>query len=397
MDGAAAQRALIALVQVLSLSVWFSASAVVPAVRVEWAVTATAAVWLTASVQLGFVVGSVSSAALNLPDRLRPSPMMAVCALAAACCTELFALAAGELAGGIALRFATGVCLAGVYPVGLKLTASWSEPARRGRAFGLLIGALTLGSALPHLIGGLGDLRWRTVMTGAALIGASGALIAATLVRTGPLLAPSARPYPRYALTMFTERGPRLVNLGYFGHMWELYALWTWLPSYLIASNTFRDTETHIPVGVAAFTGIGIAGVAGCMIGGWAADRFGRSAAAVSALAVSGMCCLLSPAVFGTDPAGVLAFTAVWGAAVIADSGVFSTSLSEVADRRYVGTALTAQTAIGFLLTVVTIQLVPVVAAAVGWRWAFLILVPGPAAGIIAMRIFGANTARALH
>ena len=379
------QRALIALVQVLGLAVWFSASAVVPALREAWQISDTASVWLTASVQLGFVAGAVTSAALNLADRVRAPLLMAVCATLAAVCTAVFALAAGGLAGAVPLRFLTGVFLAGVYPVGMKLTASWAPPARRGLAFGVMIGALTLGSALPHLIRGLGELPWRGVMGAAAGCAVIGAVVAATLVREGPQFASGTpiRPHPRYALEMFRERGPRLVNLGYFGHMWELYALWTWLPSFLIAGG--GDTN----VSLLAFLAIGIAGVAGCLVGGWAADRYGRSPAAIAALVVSGLCCLVSPLFFAAPTGVVAALGVVWGAAVIADSGVFSTSLSEVADKRYVGTALTAQTAIGFALTVVTIQLVPVLAGAVGWRWAFWLLVPGPLVGVLAMRRFG--------
>ncbi len=388
MRTAAAQRALIAAVQVLGLSVWFSASAVVPALRIQWSISPTGAVWLTASVQLGFVVGALTSSARNLPDRFPAHRLMAASAGAAAVCTAMFALTADGLVAGVVWRFATGICLAGIYPVGLKLTASWSEPARRGRAFGILIGALTLGSALPHLIAGLGSLPWRAVMMTASVIGAGGALVAATLVRPGPQLAAGGPLHPRYALTMFTQRGPRLVNIGYFGHMWELYALWTWLPSYLIAGTAFRTGQTDTSVGLAAFFSIGVAGVAGSLIGGWASDRFGRPAAAITALAISGLCCLASPLFFGAAPGWVLILAVIWGAAVIADSGVFSTSLSEVADQRYVGTALTAQTAIGFLLTVVTIQLIPVLAGAVGWRWVFLLLAPGPIVGAMAMRSF---------
>ena len=390
-----AQRALIAAVQVLSLAVWFSASAVVPALRVEWELSGPAAVWLTASVQLGFVAGAVTSTALNLADRVAPHLLMAVCSLLAAACTFLIALSVTGLAGAVPLRFLTGVFLAGVYPVGMKVTASWAPPAGRGLAFGILIGALTLGSALPHLIGGLGDLPWRGVMAAAAGCAVLGALVAATLVREGPQFAAGARPrpYPRYALTMFRQRHPRLVNLGYFGHMWELYALWTWLPSFLLAGAAARTGRADADAGLLAFLSIGVAGVAGCLAGGWAADRFGRPRAAFTALVVSGACCLVSPLFFGAPPAAVVALGVVWGAAVIADSGVFSTSLSEVADKRYVGTALTAQTAIGFALTVVTIQLVPVVADAAGWRWAFWLLAPGPLVGAVAMRAFGRSRA----
>jgi predicted MFS family arabinose efflux permease len=276
----------------------------------------------------------------------------------------------------------------------MKLTASWVRPRQRGLAFGVMIGALTLGSALPHLIGGLGDLPWRGVMHSAAGCAVAAAVVAAALVREGPQFAHGApaRPHPRYALTMFGQRGPRLVNLGYFGHMWELYALWTWLPAFLIAGAAERTGRGGADAGLLPFVAIGVAGVAGCLAGGWAADRFGRSRAAVTALAVSGACCVVSPLFFTAPPAAVAVLGVVWGAAVVADSGVFSTSLSEVADRRYVGTALTAQTAIGFALTVVTIQLVPVLAGAVGWRWAFWLLVPGPLAGALAMRAFGHTT-----
>jgi MFS family permease len=185
---------------------------------------------------------------------------------------------------------------------------------------------------------------------------------------------------------MFSDRGPRLVSLAYFGHMWELYALWTWLPTFLVVSRT---TTTGLPApggsGIDAFLAIGVAGLAGCLLGGWAADRLGRAATAAAALTLSGACCLLSPLFFTAGRPWLLAFTTVWGAAVIADSGVFSTLLSEVADRRYLGTALTTQTAIGFLLTIVTIQVIPLTAAVTGWRYAFLALAAGPMTALPAL------------
>jgi hypothetical protein len=259
-------------------------------------------------------------------------------------------------------------------------------------------------------------LDWRAVLAAAAVIAGCGAAVAAELVRPGPLFPAAARGRPGYALAMFAQRGPRLVNLGYFGHMWELYALWTWLPAYLAASTGPASTAAAVgraaagavapaavgsaavgsaAVGSAAasasatsleaFLAIGVAGAAGCLIGGWAAMRFGRPATAAAALASSGACCLASPLSFTASRPWLLAFAAVWGAAVIADSGVFSALLSELADRRYLGTALTAQTAIGFGLTIVTIQLVPLIAEAVGWRYALLILAVGPLAGLRAV------------
>jgi MFS family permease len=382
------QRALIAMVQVLGLSVWFSATTVVPSLRTEWGIEPTTAVWLTASVQIGFVVGAVTSTALNLADRFPPQYLLAASAFGAASCTAALAAVAGGLAAAIPLRFLTGVLLAGVYPVGMKLMASWSPSSDRGRAFGVLIGALTLGSALPHLISGLGPLPWRAVMATAAILGLAGALVAALVLVPGPHLdTRPVTPHPRYAIAMFRDRGPRLANIGYFGHMWELYALWTWLSAFIVAGREQRGSTVTAATSIITFTSIGLAGFVGCLLGGWAADRLGRPPAAAAALVVSGLCCLLSPLMF-TAPLGVLLpFLLVWGAAVIADSGVFSTVLSETADRRYVGTALTAQTAIGFLLTVVTIQLVPLAAGHIGWQYAFLLLAPGPVVGAAAMTV----------
>ncbi|WKG03974.1 nitrate/nitrite transporter [Mycolicibacterium sp. HK-90] len=390
---AIAQRALIALVQVLSLSVWFSVTAVAPTLTQQWGISSTAAVWLTASVQIGFVLGAVGSTALNLADRIAPQVLLAVSAGGSATCTAAVAVLADGLVVAVSLRALTGFFLAGVYPVGMKLMASWSAPDNRGVAFGVLIGALTLGSALPHLIGGLGPLPWRTVLLTAAALSVLAALLATFLIRTGPhLVRRRAAPNPRYAIRMFTERGPRLANLGYFGHMWELYALWTWLATFVMLGRQERGEVASVSTGMVAFLSIGAAGVVGCLVGGWASDRFGRSPAAVAALAVSGACCLASPLFFTAPFPVLIVFLLVWGAAVIADSGVFSTSLSETADSRYVGTALTAQTALGFLLTVVTIQLVPIVAQLVGWQFAFLLLAPGPAVGAIAMYALRART-----
>lgn len=381
-----AQLGLIALLLVLGMAMWFSASAVVPTLRESWQIGDVQAVWLTASVQIGFVVGAVTSAVLNLPDRFAPQRVAAWGAFGAAAATAAVPLLADGLLSAIIYRLVAGVFLAGVYPVGMKLMASWFGSAGRGLALGVLIGALTLGSALPHLVNGLGRLPWQGVLYTSAAIGVAAGILALALVRPGPHLGGGvAQHNPRYVLEMFRERGPLLVNVGYFGHMWELYALWTWLPSFLAAGSVADPTT----VSVLSFVVIGIAGVAGCLLGGWAADHYGRAPAAKVALIVSGACCLISPLIFGASWALLVPALLLWGAAVIADSGVFSTALSEVADRRYVGSALTAQTAIGFLLTVVTINLVPIVAGLVGWQYAFLVLAPGPALGALAMRAFG--------
>jgi MFS family permease len=380
------QQALVAVVQVLALGVWFSATAVAPALQRDWGLSAAASVWLTASVQLGFAAGAVTSSVLNLPDRFPPHLVLSACAAGAATCTALVPLLADGLGAAVPLRVLTGAFLAGVYPVGMKLMASWTPSASRGRAFGVLIGSLTLGSALPHLIRGLADLPWRGVLWTAAVVALGAAVIGVALIRPGPLLQASARPQARYALAVFGDRLPRLANLGYFGHMWELYAFWTWLPLFLAASR--QDSPTSA-LSLLTFATIGLAGFTGAVLGGRAADRWGRAPAAATALVVSGGCCLLAPAAYVAPWPVLLVFLAVWGASVIADSGVFSTALSETADQRYVGTALTVQTAIGFTLTVLTIQLLPLVADAVTWQYAFWVLAPGPLLGAVAMVRFG--------
>jgi MFS family permease len=376
------QLGFVATVQVLVMATWFSASAVVPALRAEWGLGTAGATLLTVSVQLGFVTGALTAAVLNLADRVPAHRLVAVSALVAALATTAVATLAHGLAVAVPLRFVTGVALAGVYPPGLKVMTSWFDRGR-GFALGVVVGALTLGSALPQLISSFEALPWRAVLLVAAACALAGSAIAGRLVRTGPLAAPAPPFRPRYVLAVFRERGPRLANLGYFGHMWELYAMWTWLPAYLAASTA--GTGTPLPIGVAAFLAIGIAGFGGCLLGGWLGDRVGRARLAALAMATSGTCCVAAAFAFGGPPVVVLVLAVVWGAAVIADSGLFSACTSQVVDPRYTGTALTTQIAIGFLLTVVTIQATPLVAEHVGWPVAVALLGVGPAAGAVAM------------
>ncbi|MEU4364599.1 MFS transporter [Promicromonospora sp. NPDC023987] len=385
------QLGLIAATQVLAMAMWFSASAVLPTLRETWHLDGSQAGWLTATVQLGFVAGALTSAVLNLPDRLPPQHLLAASAVGAAAATATIALFVSDFGTAVALRFVTGFFLAGVYPVGMKLMTSWFGSTGRGLALGVLVGALTLGSALPHLVNASGTLPWQNVLLTASGLGVAAAIVATVLVRSGPHTSSGSRPHPRYVLEMFRRPQPRDANLGYFGHMWELYALWTWMATFILAAAPAHGQAT----GLLTFTAIGAAGLAGSLLGGWAADRFGRARTAGTALVVSGSCCLLSPLFYLAPWPVLVAFLMVWGASVIADSGVFSTALSEVVDQRYVGTALTAQTAIGFLITVLTINLVPITADVVGWQYAFLVLVPGPVVGALAMRAFGKRPASA--
>jgi MFS family permease len=385
------QLALIALTQVLALAVWFSASAVLPALRREWGLGNGGAVALTVTVQLGFVVGALASATSGVADRVRPERLFAVGALASAGCTAALAGLVSDPVAGAALRFLTGAGLALVYPIGMKLMASWFDARGRGLALGVLVGALTLGSLLPQLFVGVTGGSWRAVLATAAACGGSAGLLAIALLRPGPHLAVGARPRAAQAFDGFRAARPRLVNLAYLGHMWELYALWAWASAWMTASRAVQDPALPATrIALLALVGLGLCGAAGCVAAGWLAGRWGRAPVATAAVATSGLCCLLSPWAYTWPTAAFAVFVCVWGASVIADSAMFSTLLSEVSDRRWVGTALTVQTATGFLLTTVTISALPYLADLVTWQWALLLLAAGPVVSVAALGRFRA-------
>jgi MFS family permease len=372
---------LLAAAMLLGMSAWFSASAVIPQLREEWALSPTAGAWLTIAVQLGFVTGALVSASLNLADVFPAQRVFAVSALAAAAANLGMATVDG-VATGIPLRFATGFFLAGVYPPGMKVLSTWYRSEERGRALGILTGALALGTALPHLINGFGGLPWPGVVaatSGLTLLGGGLALV----VTDGPYPFPAARFDPRQAGRVFRNRGVRLASLGYFGHMWELFAMWAWFVVFATESLEKASTDPGLAP-IITFAVVG-SGFLGCYLGGVLGDRWGRSRTTALAMAVSGTCSLTMGLLFGGSPWLLLAVGVVWGISVVADSAQFSTVVTEVADQAYVGTALTLQFAVGFTLTVVTIWLLPLVREASGWWPAFAMLAAGPALGIAAM------------
>jgi MFS family permease len=378
-DAAGRRRSLsvLAAALVLSMTTWFSATAVVPQLRTEWSLSTNAASWLTIAVQLGFVAGALTSSLLNVADVLPPRLVILLGAVGAALVNAGLALADGPRTG-IPLRFATGFFLAGVYPPALKLMATWYRTGR-GLALGTLVGALTLGSATPHLVNGLGGLDWRTVVYATSALTATGGAIAYAAVRDGPFPFPRGAFDPRQSRLVFTQRGVRLASLGYFGHMWELYAMWAWFLVFFRAEAGGGASAAY-----ATFAVIGI-GAVGCWVGGLLGDRWGRTRTTVLMMAVSGACALVAGAAAAGPEWLLLALGLVWGFAVVADSAQFSTIVTELSDQAYVGTALALQLAVGFTLTVATIWLVPVLQDWVGWRWAFAFLAPGPALGIAAM------------
>jgi MFS family permease len=376
------------------MSTWFSGTAVIGPLRATWQLDAGGSAWLTIAVQLGFVAGSLLAAIVNLLD-IAPPRLVFVLSAVGSATVNAFVVVAGGPAEAIALRFATGFFLAGVYPTALKLMATWFV-RDRGRALGIMVGALTLGSAAPHLVNGLGGLDWRAVVLSTSLLTLAGAAIAGLGVHEGPHPFPRARFDPTQAGRVLHDRGVRLACLGYFGHMWELYAMWAWFLVFFSESLARAGVaDPRVPASLGTFAVLA-AGFAGCWWAGSLSDRWGRAPVAALAMAVSGACALAIGFLFGGAPWLVLAIGLVWGLSVVADSAQFSTLVTELADPAYVGTALTLQLGIGFTLTTLTLWLIPLAREAVGWAWAFALLVPGPLLGIVAMLRLGARPVRAL-
>lgn len=372
----------IAFASLLGMSVWFSASAVVPMIRVEWALSESEASWLTLSVQLGFVAGTLVSAFLSISDIYNSRKLFAACALTAAVANGVFAMESHGLAGGLALRFLTGFALAGVYPPAMKIMASWFRTGR-GTAIGALIAALTLGKGFPYLVNAFGMESWRHNMLAVSVFALAAGFIMLFLVGDGPYSAPAAKFDVSQVGKVFRNRGVRLSSFGYFGHMWELYAMWTWLPVFLRASLSLRGASPHLAE-IGSFVAIA-SGSVGCITAGILADRMGRTVITSAALLISGTCCVGIGFLFGAHPVWLMAAVFVWGVSVVADSAQFSTCVTELADPQYTGTALTLQTSVGFLLTLGSIRLIPLLQPHLGWQYIFLILAPGPVFGIASM------------
>lgn len=373
---------LLALAELFGMALWFSGSAVVPALSREWNLSTSQASWLANAVQFGFVAGTLISATLNLSDIITTRHLFAVSALFGALANAFFGLYVHEVNTAIGLRFLAGVFLAGVYPPGMKLMATWFRE-RRGMALGVLVGALTMGKATPYLVNALGSANWRINVVFVSILAVLGGLIVLLFVSDGPYALPPATFDLTQVVKVFSNRGVRLASFGYFGHMWELYAMWIWIPVMIRASVAVQKGNP-ILAEAGSFLVIG-AGAIGCVVAGLIADRVGRTIVTSVAMAISGSCCLLVGFLYGGSVWPLLLVAVIWGASVVADSAQFSSCVTELGDPKYIGTALTLQMCVGFLLTTVSIELVPKVVDVVTWRYAFMILAPGPFLGVLAM------------
>lgn len=378
--------ALLGLAELLGMSLWFAASAVTPQLRAIWGLTTSEAAWLTTIVQLGFVCGTAVAAVLNLPDLIASGRLFSAAALLGAAANAAI-LAVPGYRSALVLRFLTGFFLAGVYPPAMKMAATWFR-SQRGLAIGIIVGALTIGKATPYLVRAIPHVGLRPVVLASSV----GAVIAGVLVtlfyRDGPFPFTS-RPFSwSHVRDIVRVREWRLATASYLGHMFELYAFWTWIPAFLaasVAANAGGRFRAPRLISLLAFATIAIGGF-GSVWGGLFADKRGRERLVAISLFMSGGCCLLSGFLFG-GPIWVLgALAMTWGFFVIADSAQFSTLVTESVPAHAVGTALTVQTSLGFLLTMLPMQVVPLIAQEVGWRWGFAVLALGPIAGIAAIR-----------
>jgi hypothetical protein len=371
----------IILSQFAGTSLWFAGNAVLGDVQQQWGLAPDALGYVTSAVQAGFIAGTLVFAFFALADLFSPRIVFFACSLLGALCNAATPVVADGVLSLVALRFCTGFFLAGIYPVGMKIAAGWFE-RDLGNALGFLVGALVVGTAFPHLLRGLGHaMPWEGVMLGVAAIAAAGGVLMLALVPDGPYLKKGARFDPRAFASIFRSPAFRASSFGYFGHMWELYAFWAFVPVALAAHA--RAADFNVPLWSFAVIA---AGALGCAGGGLVSLRAGSARVAFAQLTGSGLCCLLSPLAFLAPAPLFLAFLLFWGVVVVGDSPQFSALNARYAPPALIGSALTIANCVGFALTIPAIQLLSAAVQPLGVQYVFLLLAPGPVFGLLALR-----------
>jgi MFS family permease len=375
---------LLLLAEVAAMSLWFVSAAILPDMLREVELSPFRQAALSSGVQAGFVVGALISTFIGLADRFDPRRVFAISAISAGLINAMLLVAEPGSAFAISLRFATGALLAGVYPVGMKIAVGWGRDDR-GFLVGALVGALTLGSAAPHLIALGGGADWRlTVMIASAAAIFAGAL--SLLVRLGPFHTIAPKFNPEVIFSAWKNRKVRLAYAGYLGHMWELYAMWAWIgvAAGVSYGATLPLLEAESLAKITAFVAIGSGGIA-CALAGLVADRVGKIEITIIAMALSGAAAIGTAVTFGGPVWITFIIIVIWGIAIIPDSAQFSALVADFSPPEQAGSLMTLQTALGFALTFATVQLVPVLAAGFGWPLVLAGLAAGPVFGIAAM------------
>ncbi|WP_034923037.1 MFS transporter [Gillisia sp. CAL575] len=375
---------IIVFAQFCCTSLWFATNAVLGELLLNFQLNNNALEHLTSAVQFGFIIGTLLFAVFSIADRFSPSKVFFVCALLGAGINAATILETNNFLSLLIIRFSSGFFLAGIYPVGMKIASDYSDKGL-GKALGFLVGALVLGTAFPHLLNGFANkISWKTVILATSAIAILGGFLILLFVPNGPYRKRNYKPAFKTAKLIFKDPKLRIAALGYFGHMWELYSFWAFIPIILTTYFSFHNSTTP-NISLLSFTIIGIGSIA-CVIAGLLCNIYGEKKIARTALLLSGFCCLISPVLFYTDSNVIfITFLIFWGMVVVADSPLFSSLVAKNTPAEYRATSLTLVNSIGFAITIVSIQSISIISNYIDPKFLYLILGIGPIIGVIAL------------
>ncbi len=369
--------------QFAGTSLWFAGNAVIEQIQTDWSLPSSSLAHITSAVMLGFILGTFLFAFFSIADRYKATTVFFTCSLLGALANSSILILPAEYQNLLISRFLTGFFLAGIYPVGMKIASDWFAE-NLGKALGFLVGALVLGTAFPHLLRYLGsDFNWTHVLKGTSILASVGGIIMYLFVGEGPYQAKGGGFNPSQLLSIFKNKEFRSAAIGYFGHMWELYAFWAFTPVAIGYYNQLNGT--HLNTSLYSFLIIGI-GAVGCVLAGVLSIKKGSAKVAFSFLFISGIACLLSPILYTNSSAVFIAAFLIWGLAVVADSAQFSTLNAQTCPKELKGTALTIVVCIGFLITIPSIQFIGYLNQILGTKWILTALCIGPLIGLLSVR-----------